>query len=220
MVDEVLAVGDAEFQKKCLGKMQDVSRGGRTVLFVSHNISTVSALCNRGILLGDGCVKFDGSVSEALALYSKVAAPALRSGVVAGDQPRVLGVVVDEVAASRGDLRVSVKFDSPWPLDPPLLGIVVSTSSGAPIFGLNTTMDPHFRGKPAKQGELLLEVSNAPLHSGIYNMSIYLGEKLHNYVSLRDMMAFSFVAPVNIPAGVAIDQIGFTRVDGRFRFQE
>ncbi len=47
VVDEVLAVGDAEFQKKCLGKMQDVASGGRTVLFVSHNMAAISALCDR-----------------------------------------------------------------------------------------------------------------------------------------------------------------------------
>src|SRR6202011_3679487 len=54
VVDEVLAVGDAEFQKKCLGKMQEVSRGGRTVLFVSHNMSAVARLCSRGMLLHSG----------------------------------------------------------------------------------------------------------------------------------------------------------------------
>ena len=54
IVDEVLAVGDAQFQKKCLGKMGDVSRGGRTVLFVSHNMVAVQSLCRRAVLLRDG----------------------------------------------------------------------------------------------------------------------------------------------------------------------
>ena len=55
IVDEVLAVGDAAFQKKCLGKMQDVAAGeGRTVLFVSHNMGALTQLCERGILLGEG----------------------------------------------------------------------------------------------------------------------------------------------------------------------
>src|SRR5574339_1011550 len=59
VVDEVLAVGDAEFQKKCLGKMLDVSRGGRTVLFVSHNMSAIEGLCSRGILLNRGITQLD-----------------------------------------------------------------------------------------------------------------------------------------------------------------
>jgi len=70
IVDEVLAVGDAEFQKKAIGKMQDVSKGeGRTVLFVSHNMTAVKALCNRGIVLNDGRVQFDGKILNAVDLY-------------------------------------------------------------------------------------------------------------------------------------------------------
>lgn len=71
VVDEVLAVGDAEFQKKAIGKMQDVSRGeGRTVLFVSHNMGAVKNLCKRGIVLNQGQVAFDGGVEEAVGYYS------------------------------------------------------------------------------------------------------------------------------------------------------
>ena len=70
VVDEVLAVGDAEFQKKAIGKMQDVSRGeGRTVLFVSHNMAAVRRLCKKGILLEDGLVKFIGTVGETIERY-------------------------------------------------------------------------------------------------------------------------------------------------------
>jgi lipopolysaccharide transport system ATP-binding protein len=72
VVDEVLAVGDAEFQKKAIGKMQDVSRGeGRTVLFVSHNMGAVKNLCKRGIVLNQGQVAFDGEVGEAVGFYTE-----------------------------------------------------------------------------------------------------------------------------------------------------
>ena len=70
IVDEVLAVGDAEFQKKCLGKMNDVSKGeGRTVLFVSHNMAAVKNLCNRGIVLDKGTTLFSGDVNKASEFY-------------------------------------------------------------------------------------------------------------------------------------------------------
>jgi lipopolysaccharide transport system ATP-binding protein len=69
VVDEVLAVGDAEFQKKCLGKMQDVSRGGRTVIFVSHNMSAVQSLCARAILLQGGRLVRNGLVNEIVSDY-------------------------------------------------------------------------------------------------------------------------------------------------------
>nr|WP_315234314.1 ABC transporter ATP-binding protein [uncultured Flavobacterium sp.] len=73
IVDEVLAVGDAEFQKKAIGKMQDISReGGRTVLFVSHNMAAVKQLCTRGIVLENGKVKFDGSIDDALSKYLEI----------------------------------------------------------------------------------------------------------------------------------------------------
>ena len=70
VVDEVLAVGDAEFQKKAIGKMQDVSKGeGRTVLFVSHNMAAVQSLCNKGVVLNNGRVLFIGSTNEAIKFY-------------------------------------------------------------------------------------------------------------------------------------------------------
>jgi ABC-type polysaccharide/polyol phosphate transport system ATPase subunit len=69
IIDEVLAVGDAEFQKKCLGKMEDVSRSGRTVLFVSHNLPTLKAICQRGILLEKGEVSYDGDIDTAVYQY-------------------------------------------------------------------------------------------------------------------------------------------------------
>ena len=72
VVDEVLAVGDAEFQKKAIGKMQDVSRGeGRTVLFVSHNMAAVRNLCHTGIILNNGSVVFSGTADKAIENYLK-----------------------------------------------------------------------------------------------------------------------------------------------------
>jgi lipopolysaccharide transport system ATP-binding protein len=69
IVDEVLAVGDAAFQKKCLGKMQDVAEGGRTVLFVSHNMASLARLCSRAILLREGKVTDDGPTSKVIGAY-------------------------------------------------------------------------------------------------------------------------------------------------------
>lgn len=73
VVDEVLAVGDAEFQKKAIGKMQDISKGeGRTVLFVSHNMAAVQSLCTKGIVLENGKVVFEGGIEESIDFYSKI----------------------------------------------------------------------------------------------------------------------------------------------------
>lgn len=69
IIDEVLAVGDAEFQKKCMGKMESVSKSGRTILFVSHNLSAVSNLCSRAIMLKSGLVEIDGTPNETISHY-------------------------------------------------------------------------------------------------------------------------------------------------------
>jgi lipopolysaccharide transport system ATP-binding protein len=74
IVDEVLAVGDAQFQKKCLGKMQDVSKGGRTILFVSHNMAAVQQLCSRSLLLEKGNVAEDGSAVQVVHSYTSQSA--------------------------------------------------------------------------------------------------------------------------------------------------
>ncbi|MGO4770958.1 ABC transporter ATP-binding protein [Flavobacterium sp. W22_SRS_FK3] len=72
VIDEVLAVGDAEFQKKAIGKMQDISRGGgRTVLFVSHNMAAVKSLCTKTILMENGIIVFEGNTSEGIDYYLK-----------------------------------------------------------------------------------------------------------------------------------------------------
>jgi lipopolysaccharide transport system ATP-binding protein len=75
VVDEVLAVGDAAFQKKCLGKMGDVARHGRTVLFVSHNLGAIRSLCSRAIVCSAGQIQFDGTPNDAIAHYLAHSAP-------------------------------------------------------------------------------------------------------------------------------------------------
>ena len=99
IVDEVLAVGDFSFQKKCLGKMEEVASGdGRTILFVSHNMGALAQLCNRGILLENGSITAIGSVNDVIKLYLKsgwrttrkasVDSPSIRHAPSSGSPPR------------------------------------------------------------------------------------------------------------------------------------
>ena len=88
LVDEVLAVGDAAFQKKCLGKMGDVAKEGRTVLFVSHNMAAVENLCSRGFLLRHGHLTHDGPIWQVVETYlseNATGSPKTRDGVIAED---------------------------------------------------------------------------------------------------------------------------------------
>lgn len=88
IVDEVLAVGDASFQKKCLGRMGQVSREGRTVLFVSHNMMAVKSLCDRAVLLDKGKVMLDGSVDDIVDAYLTAGTDMARTGIIPADAPR------------------------------------------------------------------------------------------------------------------------------------
>ena len=109
IVDEVLAVGDVQFQRKCLGKMGNVARAGRTVLFVSHNLGAVRNLCSRVLLFENGRLTFDGPVEEGLEEYEStfsgqdgLASDTRFSGALAG------GVQLDRLTCIQGGAAVSV----------------------------------------------------------------------------------------------------------------
>jgi lipopolysaccharide transport system ATP-binding protein len=85
LIDEVLAVGDASFQKKCLGKMNEVTSKGRTVLFVSHNMGAVKELCSRGIVLDHGQMTFDGNINDSIIYYLE----ALKKGEITEDKTAI-----------------------------------------------------------------------------------------------------------------------------------
>ena len=107
VVDEVLSVGDLEFQKKCLGKMQEISGQGRTVLFVSHNMEAVQKLCEKGILLSNGTVKHFGPIGEVAQKYLEV-----------GDKSEMSALFPVEPTNSSGDpvsLQVESRDNIPLP---------------------------------------------------------------------------------------------------------
>ncbi len=102
VVDEVLAVGDAQFQQKCLGKMQDVSKEeGRTVLFVSHNMAAVRTLCTKAALLKNGQLEYFGDVGEAVSRYSEARASA--NTIVKHAEVYNQGIVVDDILCNGSD---------------------------------------------------------------------------------------------------------------------
>ena len=97
IIDEVLAVGDAEFQKKCLGKMGEVAKDGRTVLFVSHNMGAVAELCEKSIVLHNGSLAYYGNVSEAITMYS---------GLNLGDSTMSYKYVADPSSTGKKDYYI------------------------------------------------------------------------------------------------------------------
>jgi lipopolysaccharide transport system ATP-binding protein len=111
VVDEVLAVGDTEFQKKCMGKMRDLGRTGRTVLFVSHNMGAVAELCSRGIVLDKGHIIADCPVGQALDEYSKLVRSAGEDASVSFTPDDALSCSILEVSVSNGRGEAATTFD-------------------------------------------------------------------------------------------------------------
>ena len=123
IVDEVLAVGDAEFQKKCLGKMSDISQGeGRTVLFVSHNMAAVQNLCTRGIVLKNGMASYTGPIESAVQQYLKESSSIISlvdfkdrkgSGVVRMNEVRAFGKTLETKPQTGQPFTLQFHLDNP-----------------------------------------------------------------------------------------------------------
>jgi lipopolysaccharide transport system ATP-binding protein len=107
IVDEVLAVGDAQFQKKCLGKMEEVGKDGRTVLFVSHNMAMISNLCQKGIFIEGGKISLQGEVSQAIQKYyqSAIEISEITNRRIGSEDVELLGV---ELVGLSGNLEITI----------------------------------------------------------------------------------------------------------------
>lgn len=192
VVDEVLAVGDVGFQKKCLGKMGDVSRQGRTVLFVSHNMAAIESLCKSGLLLAGGVLVAHGTASEVVHKYitseirSDVGKRSLfnHSGRAASCVPVMTSVEISSGAeAPTGTVRmgapvcVRVAFrHASQPLYP-YLGVVVKSAQGQTLLTVNNEFLPNFElSKPVESGTIICDFEWMPLMPGTYSLDLYLGD--------------------------------------------
>jgi lipopolysaccharide transport system ATP-binding protein len=186
IVDEVLAVGDMEFQKKCLGKMGDVARGGRTVLFVSHNMATVEALCGRCLLLQDGCVTKDGSVAEVVGHYAYARqrlgagtinlSDAARSG---SGKARIVSIrVLDRQgvptpAVRLGDpLQLELEFTCSQAIRAPGFGIVFHTLDGRRVLRVQSSEMLGALPPCQKGGKVICRIEEVLLAPGPYLFSV------------------------------------------------
>jgi len=190
IVDEVLAVGDIRFQQKCLGKMEDVSREGRTVLFVSHNMSTVSHLCNRGILLESGSLYVDSAAEEAIKIYLEKSysvaqdLPLIKrkdrsgSGKVRAASFRVLNEEGKEesVLQSGADYYFEISYlnYTGYCLDNVVVSLDFFDDKGVRILMFRSNFTNSNLTLDAEKGLLICGVKNLPLASSFYKISLYL----------------------------------------------
>lgn len=205
IVDEVLAVGDAEFQKKCLGKMKDVStQEGRTVLFVSHNLNAVRQLCKSGILLTRGQLTLAGEVGKVLDAYSNQASNQCEvSYEYKGHKPTITKISVHEDQLATGNLIIDVAYQSPTPLKPVIPGILVTSLHGSPVYGSNARFhNQGYESDGALSGTIRMTVKNLPVYSSVYKLSVWLGDAHRDYDMQLDALSFEFrphQLPPNLP---------------------
>jgi len=182
VIDEVLAVGDAQFQKKCLGKMEDVSKNeGRTVLFVSHNMSAVKSLCNTSIFMHKGQNILQGEIQETLGKYMSFDQSQLNAGsTFVRDTPTSKKVylqkaeVVDDQSLDHFRLRVTLEVKSS--LDTKIgINIKIKDSLGFPVaFGCSHYFFPNLQPLLIGENKFTLHSDSMPLAMGQYKLSVEL----------------------------------------------
>ena len=198
VVDEVLAVGDYAFQQKCLNKMQDVSTGGRTVLFVSHNLGAVSRLCNRCILLEGGRLIASGPTANVVQSYMTsglVQRPEFRQK---SNRDKAMNLLRVALRGSDGEIRSDIRYDESLsfefeyetnqPVSGTSLGVMVYTVDGTCAF-TSADIDAH--------AELL-----GARHPGVYRAQVTIPAKWLNVGRYTVTVALA-----NAMSGVAYDNV-------------
>jgi lipopolysaccharide transport system ATP-binding protein len=207
IVDEVLAVGDHEFQRKCLGRMEAVSRSGRTILFVSHNLESLRAICTKGVLLDSGRVTATGTISDVIGKYHHHAGDTAANFPPNPKKPTITRLAVDPASLAKGVVRIDVHYESPFPLRA-VAGIVVSSTGGRPLFGSNMRTHPIAEPREAAAGVCTLVIPQPMLHSGHYAVSAWLGDKVQDFDARIDALSFNYVSPVHYPNRPSVEVIG------------
>lgn len=212
LIDEVLAVGDVSFQKKCLGKIGEVAHGGRTVLFVSHNMAAIEALCTRCLMLSGGR---RAAAGEPLAVMSRYVAEgsAPGDGAVAlechqgrrpGDTPTMMRVELRNGSGAQSgairmgeamEIRVSYRAERPVR---PVLGSVIKTSYGAAVF----CVSDRFCGQlaecaPRAEATVACRVERLMLIPGSYSIDLWLGDAGDDFDVIFDAISFE-VLPADL----------------------
>lgn len=185
IIDEVLAVGDFEFQKKCLGKMDDVAKSGRTVLFVSHDMAAIQNLCSRVIVLNKGKVQLTGTTNDAISFYLNQ--KLLNRGQTKNYDRKGTGELIIEEINVTNDLQrmsrnsvelgrdvyfiISIKMINKIKGSYFSIALSISDIFGGTITTLHTKFINKVYTFPKDSNKIICKVANFPLAQGVYNIS-------------------------------------------------
>lgn len=212
LADEVLAVGDMAFQKKCLGKMGDIARQGRTVLFVSHNMASIESLCTSCLMINSGRVVAQGTASDIVSRYmatefignsgeqSLLEHPGRRSGCT----PTMTHIELRSEGGTRqgairmgAPLEICVKYNAQSSLRP-VLGVTVRTLRGMPVFAVSDRIGCQLAFcEPTASGTVICKIERLPLMPGTYVLGLALGNSTEDVDVIVDAISFE-VLPADV----------------------
>lgn len=195
IIDEVLAVGDAEFQNKCLGKMEQVTRSdGRTVLFVSHNMGTLTSICSSAMLLDAGRLSEIGAAAKVVQSYLDSSDDRERINFpIDGRKPCITAVSIDKQQLRSGNFVATIEFDSPYPLNPPIGGFMIANQAGIPVWTSNGRFHPGSSpSQSGLSGVLTCFCPRLPLTASRYTISVWLGNWYEDFDHKRNVLSFRF----------------------------
>jgi lipopolysaccharide transport system ATP-binding protein len=214
IVDEVLSVGDAEFQKKCLGKMGEVAKGGRTVLFVSHNMAAVQVLTSRALLLSGGCLVKSAETEKVVSTYLQRSSDLVSTRNIKSNEPgfSVYEFEFDGKTAKPGfnaPLHFNVSFDLEKVFRPIIIVIEIMNSIGSRLITSRAVVDKI----PSGKSNLSLQISDHHLPPGDYSVTLRIGsngqELVHEESALSfEVSSIGVTEPLLIPLLALRDRLG------------
>lgn len=223
IIDEVLAVGDAEFQKKCLGKMKNVANAGRTVLFVSHNMGAMLQLTTRGIVLANGNLSFVGSTEEAVQYYSHQANPKgliyevehKRRSWTGSQAVKFISLAFpgdSSIFAHKEPIRFSVTLKAQESVPPCRISLTVFKSDGTPVGSCFGDEFLALKADETATSEVILK--GFPLGPGHYHLGIAVGRGNHleghvDYDVVMDVLSFEVQPPLGPSSNSATWPVGW-----------
>ena len=190
IVDEVLAVGDVQFQKKCLGKMKDVSESGRTIIFVSHNMESIGRLCTRGILLNDGKKIRDDSIESVIEQYFKESSIHNEGLLQNGISVKISILDTDQSVVNvweyGKELIINLSIQSERPLYEPAIDLAFYTETNIKLFAVRSDqLNDSLSGKSMKHVKMKFVMRNIGIGCNFLTVDLGLkADKNPKYVAL------------------------------------
>jgi len=243
IVDEVLAVGDAEFQKKCLGKMGDVAQGGRTVIFVSHNMVAIQNLCTNCIYIDKGKININGHTEEVVKKYllglsksyqqKSESKPGIADLTNRVNHYRPGKIIIKKIALmdaneeyrdifSMGQkMLIRVNIEGLWEFSDSMIGITIKSQSDQWLASINTGMNSVFKSRKRNEKErATLYVPRIPLTPDTYWISISAGNKLERIDYVERAISFTVVEADVYGSGYQVTHdYGLIFLDGKWKIE-